>query len=155
MINDAHEESGAAASILCGLEIRENQHQNKDPFDLPNTPVYRSEIQYSDSKPPCHFSHFPLTSFCVPVHIDCKSAGSRDCILAKILSVTSSFIFYFRSCSALLLAVCSFFFFLLLLFLAQVYIVKHPADEADCSKSKSEYTAELAGLRSEIKTVCL
>lgn len=70
----------------------------------------------TNSKPPCHFSQFPptpyfLNSSCVPVHVDCKSAGSRDCILAKSFSVTSSFMFYFRSCRALLLAVCFFLFF--------------------------------------------
>lgn len=76
IINDPHEDGGAAARILCGLEIREDEHQNKDSFDLPSTQVYRSEIQYSNSKPLCHCVGFPLThyflySFCVPAHTDC------------------------------------------------------------------------------------
>lgn len=67
----------------------------------------------------------------------CRESGVY---LAKIFSVTSLFIFYFGSCSALFLAAC--FFFLLLLFLAQVYIIKNPADEANRSEGKSERTAK-------------
>lgn len=64
----------------------------------------------------------------------------------------SSFKFYFRSCSALLLAVC---FFFKTLFLAHFNIIEYPADEANRSESKSERTAELVGLRSAITSACL
>lgn len=36
---DLQEDGGVAASILCGLEIREDQNQNKDSFDLKSTQV--------------------------------------------------------------------------------------------------------------------
>lgn len=142
IINDPHEDSGA--SILCGLEIRKDQHQYKDSSDLLSTQAYRSENQYSDWKLLCHFSDFPLThyfhrSFCVPGHTDCASLqGVRTRVLALL----------HYSSSILGVAVLFFLpsaFFWKTFFLAQVSIIKHPADEANSSESKSERTAEHAG----------